>query len=79
MITIPVHKVWPNVVNHYYKEIQPNDSAYSIWQWVESEYSGKRLRSGYNRLTAADEYDFVFDSEEDATAFKLKFFGPASA
>ena len=80
MTKIPVNDVWPNIVEYYYAHIQPNDSKYSIWQWVESEYGGRRRWNGHiNRSAGHDEYDFIFEDDADATAFKIKFMSYAVA
>ena len=72
MTRIPVNNVWPNVVKYYYMKIQ-NTTKHNIWSWIEEEYNGKRSRVGYHRLSGDDVYDFVFEDDADATAFKLKF------
>lgn len=73
MTRIPVRRVWQNIVNYYYDNIERGGSDYSIWEWVEVEYNGKRQYAGRGVPNNRLDHDFVFDSDTDATAFKLKF------
>jgi hypothetical protein len=61
--------VWENIVSYYYDNIQPTRDI-SIWEWIEYEYGGQR----YHYLPNQQFYQYIrFTTEEDATAFKLKF------
>ena len=67
---IKISDVWKDIVDYYYKEIQPERPDVSIWEWINCEYNGNR--SGYNPSTGLHEY-LLFEDDIDATAFKLKF------
>lgn len=73
MTRIPLYKVWPNVVKYYYVKIQHKNPEHSIWSWVEAEYQGKKQYTRYSDTQDVNNYDFVFENDIDATAFKLKF------
>ena len=80
MMRIPVRSVWSSVVDYYYITIQPYEPKYTIWRWIETEYRGKKQwgrRGGHHEDFF--NYDFVFEDDTDATAFKLKFMQHATA
>jgi hypothetical protein len=70
MVQIKLTEVWENLVDYYYKNIQPKDITISIWDFVETEFHGKRtFRWGQRE----QDIKFIFENDADATAFKLKF------
>jgi len=70
MIQIKLVDVWENLVDYYYKYVQPLDMSVSIWDFVEKEYHGKRT---YKSGIGHHNIQFIFNNDIDATAFKLKF------
>lgn len=66
MIKINLTDVWGELVDYYYKNVQPIEHI-SIWGYVEKNYNGKKTHTPQRRI------QLTFENDSDATAFKLKF------
>jgi hypothetical protein len=66
MIKINLVDVWGELVDGYYKNVQPAEHT-SIWGYVEKNYNGKITRTPQRRI------QLTFENDSDATVFKLKF------
>ena len=72
-IVVPIEPYWVKILDHYYDNIRsPSTDATTVWDWLARDYNAhyphfvETVKAGGTRI-------LVFENDEDAVLFKLRF------
>jgi len=74
-VAVPIDPYWVNILAHYYDDLRsPSTDGTTVWDWLSRDYNAHHpgVFDGAAPLDPRTRI-LVFENDEDAVIFKLRF------
>jgi hypothetical protein len=69
-VVVPIDPYWFNILAHYYDDLRsPSTDGTTVWDWLSRDYNAHHPDAPLDPRTRI----LVFENDDDAVLFKLRF------